>query len=71
MPSHKANPENRKKLLKLIDAYRLTSNDIAGLLDKSVFTVNSWRSVSIVDIPSNELQLLGYKLIDKYGYKEI
>lgn len=60
-------PSNRAKLRSLMELYELQPMDVAGMLDRSVATVNSWRSVSHIDIPDNLLTLLEYKLIDRYG----
>jgi len=67
----KQNTENRRKLRVLMELYDVTVNDVAEMLGKSTFIVNSWRSISHVDIPTKHLNTLENKLIATKGYKEI
>lgn len=50
------------EFLELIERHKLTSPQVAEILNVSVYTVNAWRAKSRHDIPAPMLELLKIKL---------
>ena len=58
---------NRLRLITLMEEYRVDCEEVAWLLGLSLPTVYVYRSSGGKDIPRNSLDLLRYKLQEKYG----
>lgn len=58
--------KNRKRLIDLMDRYRVDSQTVAKLLNLSPTTVRIYRSKSDSDITAKDLELLEYKLKSDY-----
>lgn len=58
--------KNRKRLIDLMDRYRVDSQTVAKLLNLSPTTVRIYRSKCDSDITAKDLELLEYKLKSDY-----
>lgn len=58
--------KNTEKLIALMDKYDVTAWHVAELLGVSSTTVRIWRCVSPKEIPTHKLELLEFKLKEKY-----
>ena len=53
---------NRPKLIQLMEDHSVDSLDVGKILNRKPTTVETWRSISGVDIPDHTLELLTLKL---------